>query len=208
MDIYSGELTNERFKNWMYLQAAGRNGVERVNNSDFFVVKPEAVKRIDQGLAGKVFIYPNENGSKSDDVFGTIRKHIEESDHHVDVIIIDNLMALDYSGDKSYGQYDEQSRLMKAVREIAYQYNVHVHFVCHPRKQSGLLSKYDISGSANITDVAANVMAIYRNTDDFVRGWNESRPCEKVPEGNNFIVLLKSRWNGNHIGEILPLWYD
>lgn len=84
-----------------------------------------------------------------------------------DVVIIDNLMALDVpltSADK----YDMQSQIVKRFSLMAKQLNIHVHFICHPRKTEAFLRKNDISGTADITNTADNVFMVHRVNADFM----------------------------------------
>ena len=66
-------------------------------------------------------------------------------------MIIDNLMALDVPVTTT-DKYDMQSRIVKRFSAMAKELNVHVHFICHPRKTDGFLRKGDISGTADITN--------------------------------------------------------
>ena len=84
----------------------------------------------------------------------------------VDVIVLDNLMSMDL---KSMGgdKYERQAELTLRLSEFAKKRNVHIFFVCHPRKAMGFLRKDDISGTADITNAADNVLIVHRVNNDF-----------------------------------------
>ena len=84
----------------------------------------------------------------------------------VDVIVLDNLMSMNL---KSMGgdKYERQAELTLRLSEFAKKRNVHIFFVCHPRKAMGFLRKDDISGTADITNAADNVLIVHRVNNDF-----------------------------------------
>lgn len=89
---------------------------------------------------------------------------------HLDLIIIDNLMALDirtckteYSEDK----YDIQTNFVKDLKQIAETYNVHIMLCAHPRKSSALIRVEDISGTGNLRNLVDTIFLMHRVSDDF-----------------------------------------
>ena len=50
VDMYSGELDAGTVKAWLYLQAAGQDGVMNVDGSDFWTVNYDMRKAIDHAL--------------------------------------------------------------------------------------------------------------------------------------------------------------
>ena len=104
-------------------------------------------------------------------------------------------MSLDIN-DYGDNKYDTQSYLIKELSELAKKYNVHIHFVCHPRKSTTFLRKVDISGTADITNVADNVFILHRVNNDFRKatkdmfGWKDDYDLYKF---SNIIEICKSR---------------
>ena len=78
------------------------------------------------------------------------------------VAIIDNMMALDIPHVSMLDKYDMQTRIVKRFSAIAKELNIHVHFICHPRKTEAFPRKGDISGTGDITNVADNVFMVHR----------------------------------------------
>ena len=84
-----------------------------------------------------------------------------------DMVIIDNLMALDVKEYNRANEYDAQTRFMWALKKVAQDCNVHVILVAHPRKAQGFLRLDDISGTGNIANIIDNAFIIHRNNLDF-----------------------------------------
>jgi len=182
--MFSGELTAHRVKNWLYLQAAGRQYTEHVGISDAFYTPQEYVAPIDNWLSDKLWLYNNYYGTEVNSLLNDFENHIK--DHQTDVVIIDNLMVLDTTKYTGSDKYEKQTTLVKTLSDMAKRYNAHIHFVCHPRKPAGFLRKDDISGTADITNIADNVFICHRVNRDFERQATQFLGEKKV---KNFIEL-------------------
>jgi len=165
--IYSGELTSKRLMQWLFLQAAGKDNV--IDVSGFYKPNDDSKSRIAYWLDGKIYVFDNEKGNKSDLVLHSIRDVVNRK--NVKVVIIDNLMSIELNNNN---KYDEQSNFIKQLSSIAKELNIHIHFVCHPRKTTLFLRKNDISGTADLTNIADNVFIIHRVGFDFKRGFKEA----------------------------------
>lgn len=191
--MFSGELTSNRAKSWLQLQAAGRAHTKLSDNGVSYYVPREKADAIDEWAADKLWIYNNQYGIKVNSVIDDFVRHIEQ--HQTDVVIIDNLMSLDLSeirGEK----YDRQTTLVLTLSEFAKKYNVHIHFVCHPRKPVGFLRKSDISGTADLTNAADNVFMMHRVNQDFLRLGGEflgQSEIKKYEDYTNVIEIMKNR---------------
>lgn len=191
--MFSGELTSNRTKSWLQLQAAGRVHTRLSDNGVSYYVPKEKADAIDEWAADKLWIYNNQYGIKVNSVIEDFVKHMEQ--HHTDVVIIDNLMSLDLSeirGEK----YDRQTTLVLTLSEFAKKYDVHIHFVCHPRKPVGFLRKSDISGTADLTNAADNVFMMHRVNQDFLRLGGEflgQSEIKKYEDFTNVIEIMKNR---------------
>lgn len=84
-----------------------------------------------------------------------------------DLIIIDNLMAVDVGEYNRANEYDAQTRFMWALKRIGQDCNCHVVLVAHPRKSLGFLRLEDVSGSNNIVNIIDNAFIIHRVNADF-----------------------------------------
>jgi archaellum biogenesis ATPase FlaH len=205
--MFSGELTNNRIKNWMQLQAAGRQNVKLSDNGVTYYVPKAESQAIDEWAADKLWVYNNDYGVKLENVMLDFEKHIEN--HHTDVVIIDNLMSLDMSN--TYGdKFEKQSMLILRLADMAKRYNIHIHFVCHPRKPNGFLRKADISGTADITNAADNVFMMHRVNSDFEKLGGEFLGKDKIKEYTKYthvIEVMKNRDLGVS-DEIIGLYFE
>lgn len=165
--IFSGELTKQRIKQWIQLQAAGKQNVAPSKKyENLFYVPQQTGEKIDKWLDGKLWIYDNAFGNKFESVLNYLKELVEKE--NIDMIVLDNLMALDIltlNGDK----YQQQTTMILALVDFVKTYNVHLHIVCHPRKAATFLRKDDISGTADLTNAVDNVFIIHRVGNDFVQ---------------------------------------
>lgn len=162
--LFSGELRDDRVLEWINLQCAGKKFTEGTQYANYFRVQNGVHEKINQWLEGKLFIYNNDYGNNVNKVLKAVMECIKANG--VNMIIIDNMMSLDVAsigGEK----YERQTSLVVTLCELAKQYNVHIHFVAHPRKAIGFLRKTDISGTADLTNAADNVFIVHRVNRDF-----------------------------------------
>lgn len=165
--IYSGELSNNSLLNWIRLQAAGVENLELKNNQ--YKVKDYIKDKINYWLDKNLYLFDNDKKNTVDYILSGVRELIENKD--VKVVIVDNLMSIDL--EERNNKYDEQTKLVKELSKMAKKYKVHIHFVCHPRKTMTFLRKNDISGTADITNLADNVFIMHRVGTDFIRATKE-----------------------------------
>jgi archaellum biogenesis ATPase FlaH len=188
--IYSGELTSNRLLQWITLQASNKEDV--IENKGFY--KPKYKDKILYWLDTRLFIYDNDLGNKKDTLLESIQDIVERK--NVKVIIIDNLMSIELS---NQNKYDEQSILIKELSNLAKKLNIHIHFVCHPRKVMTFLRKNDISGTADLTNIADNVFILHRVGDDFKNSIKESKHLKEdnpIFQFTNVIEICKNREYG------------
>ena len=141
-----------------------------------------------------MFIYDNKLGNKKDTLLESIQDIVERK--NVKVIIIDNLMSIELS---NQNKYDEQSVLIKELSSLAKKLNIHIHFVCHPRKVMTFLRKNDISGTADLTNIADNVFILHRVGDDFKNSIKETKHLKEdnpIFQFTNVIEICKNREYG------------
>ena len=96
-------------------------------------------------------------------------------------------------------KFDMQTKLITELSNIAKDLNIHIHFVCHPRKSTAFLRKIDISGSADLTNIADNVLIMHRVNDDFKRLSSEMFKWKiesQIYQYDNVIEVCKNREYG------------
>ena len=204
--MFSGEMTAPRVREWVLLQAAGPNYVEEDKlNPNHYCLKHGIEKKLDAMLTGKLAIYDNQFGTDWETVMKTIEAWVRKNE--ASVVIIDNLMALDIPTG-SMDKYDAQSRIVKRFAAMAKELNVHIHFICHPRKTDAFLRKCDISGSADLTNAADNVFMVHRVNADFMCKYRSVYPKLNIsPDVGNVIEIMKNRDLGV-VDEMISLYFD
>lgn len=163
---YSGELSDKSFMNWMYLQAAGKGYIKqsaKYENNYFveYVIK----EKIAKWLGNKLWLFSNVKSNQPKYLLEHIREKCKSA--KADLVIIDNLMALDIGELNRSNEFDAQTKFMWELKRIAQDFNVHVILVAHPRKSQGFLRLEDVSGSNNIVNIIDNAFIIHRNNADF-----------------------------------------
>ena len=206
---YSGELSAKSFVRWLMLQAAGRLHVEKIPGFENFwaVDNDDTKRRIADWMADRFWLFNNNYGNRSDIVLPALEHHSKKV--NADLIIIDNLMAVDLGHDKD--KYDAQTQFVWEVKKLAKDCNVHVIFVAHPRKTTTFLRLNDISGTGNIGNIVDNAFIIHRNNNDFDKAISEylgKRKREYIAEScTNVIEVCKDREHGTQ-DLFVPLWYE
>ena len=191
--IYSGELIAKRLLKWIVMQCAGRKNMMYNHDKKYFYVPKDKKELIMNWLNGKLFIYNNESGNKVKQIINSIKKSVIEN--NIKVVILDNLMSMNL-GEYGDNKYDTQSQFVQELSALAKELNIHIHFVCHPRKATNFLRKIDISGSADLTNIADNVFIMHRVNNDFklktkeMFKWNDNN---EIYEYTNIIEVCKNR---------------
>ena len=204
--MFSGEMTASRVREWVLLQAAGPDFVmQDPLNPNHYCLKHGIEEKLDAMLTGKLSIYDNDFGTDWEVVTSTIYDWVKKNE--ASVVIIDNLMALDIPTG-TMDKYDMQSRIIKRFSAMAKKLNVHVHFICHPRKTEAFPRKGDISGTADITNAADNVMMVHRVNADFMMRYKTVYPKLVIePDVSTVIEVMKNRDLGI-VDEIIKLYFD
>lgn len=204
--MFSGEMTASRVREWVLLQAAGPEYVMKDPlTPNHYCLRHGIEAKLDAMLTGKLSIYDNDFGTDWEVVTNTIFDWVRQNE--ASVVIIDNLMALDIPTGP-IDKYDMQSRIAKRFSAMAKELNVHVHFICHPRKTEAFPRKGDISGTADITNVADNVIMVHRVNADFMMRYKTVYPkLEIAPDVGTVIEIMKNRDLGV-VDEMIPLYFD
>ena len=111
-------------------------------------------------LKDKLYIYNND----LDYSYKTILTRMEQlaRRYGVKVFVLDNLMTINLG--RGLDKLEAETEFIAAIKKFAKTYNAIVHLVAHPRKigKGEIVDKTDVSGSANITNLADYVTTITR----------------------------------------------
>ena len=190
---YSPELTNSNLKSWLYPTIA--NDDHFINKSykgnKYRTLGNVGIKYIDEWIKDKLFIY-------TDDSITSNEKQLLQDMNNlaakgVKVFIIDNLMKIDL--ENSYkNEYIAQKIFVNKLKNFTRKYNVIVHLVAHPKKpQPGQkeLTKFDVAGTGDITNLADYVISISRITEA------QKEDNHDFIDYDAIIKVMKDRITGN-----------
>lgn len=202
--VFSGELDDGDFMKWMNLQAAGKAFVTATQYENYFDVPFKYQERIADWLEGHFWLYNNEYGFDFNAISEQLEKMID--DHKLDMLCIDNLMALDIST-LNKEKYEAQSAFAWRIHELAQKKNVHIIIVCHPRKPMGLLGMYDISGTSDIVNAVDNIIFVYRVNQSFSNSYKQYFGRDWNLGGTNVWHCAKARF-GSVDDDYYPMFYE
>lgn len=185
--IASLELRPARYLKWAVEQALGKSDPTEEEIIKTFEWLNDWIYVLD--------IQDNVYGSKLFSLFEyTARKY--GSKHFV----IDSLMKVRLKG----ADVDmNQISFVDDYKNFAKKFDLHCHLVAHPRKQESdkdKPGKTDVKGRGEITDIADNVIIVWRNLDD------EKEDLEDEEELKGLIIVKKNREFGDLAS--IPVKFD
>lgn len=204
---FSGELSDQNFMKWIWLQAAGKNHLRVSSNFDKLYMVPDDIKRkISEWMGEKLHLFNNEHGNNYELVMGAIKRKAVET--NASLIVLDNLMAFDISG-LSYEKLEAQKKFVWDLHMFAMEQKIHVMFVAHPRKAVGFLRLDDISGSADLSNAVDTALIIHRVNNDFKRAYKDmfGKEDQTLYQATNVIEITKDREGGVQ-DVFIPLYYE
>ena len=193
--LLTGELPNWLARYWLELQAAGPKHIEpkydNVREKQTYYVKKEPKEKIRNWFSNNMLrIYDSIESLKVDDIKETF---IEAAKRYgIKNFVVDNLMIVNYNA--TYQEkYNKQSQFVAAMKEFAKNYDVHVHIVAHPRKpKDKVITKEDIAGLYEITNLVDNVIGIHRVTDKN----RKALGIDPADDTENILEIFKGRIYG------------
>lgn len=121
----------------------------------------EEFETVINALRDYLFIYDQTDSVESDRILALV--HYAAVELGADHVVIDSVTKCGLTRD----DYAQQARFVDRLQWAAKRHNVHVHLVCHMRKgdneRGGTPGKFDIRGAAEMSDLADNVLVVYRN---------------------------------------------
>lgn len=153
-------------------------------------------------MVGAGYVFNHQGNIEPRLIYGAIRYAASKGIKHV---IIDSLMKCV----KGVDDYNAQKDFVNQITQLAQQHNVHIHLVHHIRKQENeqkIPNKFDLAGSGAMTDLADQVIIVYRNKQ-------KERSLEKDPMDKDIqsmpdaVLSVDKNRHGEWEGRI-PLWYS
>ena len=168
--VYTGELSKNHFREWLFLQANGESELKGVHNKisyDYdFIVKDDVFKKISYWIKDKVFLYDSEDIASENELIKVIKKTKISKD--CSFFIIDNLTTVKLEG-QSDNFYRKQSEFIANLKAVCRNFDTHIHLIVHPKKVDDAdknVKVSDIGGSGDISNLADNVVIVQRMEDD------------------------------------------
>jgi len=158
--VYSGELDASLFKEGIDRQIAGARVIETKEDGwTAYSIPDDVQKSINNWYKGKCFFYDSFSLAidNSDQEQTTLVEKMEEAAQRYDirVFLIDNLMtALDLELMENKDKYEKQSLFMKRLVALAIKHNLLIMLVAHNRKDGSGTTSDNISGTADIGNLA------------------------------------------------------
>lgn len=117
-------------------------------------------------LAEKVWVYDHVGNAAVEDVLNVMLYAFQR--YGCRQFVLDSLMKFEGLDGEGQDQWNRQRDFMNAIITFAARYHVHVHLVAHSKKpdkagEAKIPRRYDISGSAYISNLPHNVIVIWRN---------------------------------------------
>lgn len=156
-------------------------------------------------LGGKLWIY-NQMGSTNVKLMLEAFRYAAKR-YGVNQFIVDSLAKLGMAED----DYNGQKAAMEALVDFAHEMSVHVHLVAHPRKaedETRAPGKLDVRGGAILTDLADNVVTVWRNKkkEEAMRNGSPEDAEHFGEQSDVHMIVSKQRLTG--VEEKIPLWFD
>lgn len=188
--IASMEMKPHSTMQRMCRQAFGCNAPDRRDIQD-----------LGQWTNGRLWLY-DQQGQVSPERILAVARYCHER-LGVTHFVVDNLLSCGIAEDG----YDAQKQFVLSLATHAHDTGQAVHLLAHSRKGKDELTppgKFDVRGSASITDLADNVFSVWRNRGK-EQAQDEGRH-DKDAESDALLIICKHRhgeWEGR-----ISLWFD
>ena len=150
----------------------------------------EYIKDFLNKLEHNLYLYDPEGETTSEKVLEVIYYCAEKLG--VKLMVIDSLMKCGINEDDLNKQKAFANKLAVAARDL----NIHIFIVAHSRKtadENANASKFDVAGSANLTNLVDNVISVHRNKGREVEAMNVMPDVDIMNEWMASVWLLKQR---------------
>lgn len=124
-------------------------------------IELEEFEVVIKALRDHLWIYDQTDSVESDRILALV--HYAATELGADHILIDSVTKCGLARD----DYTQQAKFVDKLQWAAKRHDVHIHLVAHMRKgndeRGGSPGKFDVRGAAEMTDLADNVLVVYRN---------------------------------------------
>ena len=187
--IYSGEMAPERYLRWAVIQYTNNNNPS-----------PMAIEKALQWMDDKLYILNISAGIDPNKLLSDFEYAARRYD--VKHFIVDSLMKVKLNDSD---EYNEQKKFVSQLSDFSKKFNVHAHLVAHPRKtatDNDEPGKVDVKGSSHITDLADNVIVLYRPSEE-----QKEKAKKKNKKCSDLLMCIKKNREFGYEGNVL-MWYN
>lgn len=152
----------------------------------------------------KMYLYDAEGETSAKKVLDVIYYAAEKL--QVKIFVVDSLMKCGINEDDLNGQKNFANKLAVAARDL----DIHIFLVAHSRKtadEDSTPAKFDVAGSANITNLADNSISVHRNKrkEKALMFGEDPEEWKAIPDCT---VYLNKQRHGNGIETQWGFWFD
>jgi twinkle protein len=164
---YSGELSVEMFKEWLYSQACSKDMLfeytDEISKTKEYEVRQEDFEKIENWIGENLIIYNKSDIALEEEILPIMKKvHHKYGCRH---FFLDNLMMMQFEENEKDSIYLKQSRFVKKIKGFVTNNNSHCHLVVHPYKTDKIfINKDDIGGHGDIVNSADNVLIMHNTS--------------------------------------------
>lgn len=208
------ELSDGETKQWLMLQAAGKQFNQPSKFNGYFYTPNNIVKRIEPWIDQYLRLYSNAYSGDVLNIEDKVRTLYKE--WAFDSLILDNLMSITINDLGEDSEWNNQKAFLQLLQNLAKELNIAIHLVAHPNKSNsrGWINADSISGSGNIGNYAQNIFLISRIFPDTFEQQAQDTLSKKdiadvASSGcTNIIEISKLRDKGAAVGKIIKLWFE
>lgn len=168
---------------------------------------PDEARSFAAWTDGRMWIYDHLGSVDWKHLMGVLRYSCAELG--ITHIVIDSLMRCGIADD----DYAGQKAFMDALCTLKMDYPIHVHLVLHSRKladESQVPGKFDVKGTGTLTDLADNVVTVWRNKRkeeaQAKASYLRSEKDDAAAKGADAMLIVDKQRNHEWEGKI-ALWY-
>lgn len=189
---FSGELPAPLFRYWIELQIAGpynlSKKIDSITGENHYYISNENAIKMRSWYKDRFFLYDNMTAINPESVLKVFEYAARRYD--CKIFLVDNLMTM--IGGVGDDYYRRQSEFIKSMTQFVKKFDTHAHIVAHPKKVKGRVTKMDVSGTGDITNLADNVFSLHRITPE-ERNEKEFRDFS---DSDAILDIFKNRFSG------------
>lgn len=208
--FFSGEQNTKQLKRWIYTIAGGKLNkpmYDRISQKDVAYIHNDDIERMDSLFFDKLYLFDKEKNGRGADYILTTIKYMYQR-YGTKIFLLDNLMSIKFKGEEKIAHRE----FINDIKILLDSFGIMIFLVAHPRKdpdntvtEKSIPTSASISGTADITNLADNVLAYHRlepkQRQGFIKQLNaHKQPSAQAEKAVSILLPLKNREYGNQRG--------